>query len=104
MDRAEEEMRARRQRGCRNGERAARRNDVQRGEEERRRSRRTEQDQVQGRNDAAAAELCDLRERVRLAAAVLEDERRAGLHVDLLRSEVPRARELVIDQLADEVR
>ena len=61
MDRADEQVRARRQRG--RGERrfSACRYEVERTEEERRRCGRAEQDLIEGFDDPAAAELRHLR-------------------------------------------
>src|SRR6266545_2473646 len=103
MDRTEEEVRPGRQRRCRDSGRLPGRDEVERTEEECRRSWRAEQNLIQRADDTAAAELRDLRERVRLAAAVRHDERRALVNVYLLRREMPRAGELVIHELRDEI-
>src|SRR3954453_9293071 len=73
MDRTDEEMRRPRHQRARVDRRShAARHEVQRPDEERRWRLRSEQEHVDRRHDAAAAELRYRRERVRLAATVLE--------------------------------
>src|SRR3954451_24546143 len=104
MDRADEQIRPPRGQRARVDRRspAARHEGVRTGEERRWRER-PEQDEVERRRDAAPAELRHRRERVRLAATVVEPERTTGLDGDVVGREPPLGGELVIEKLSDEV-
>jgi hypothetical protein len=102
MDRADEQVRAWRQGAGGNRRLIARGHEVERTNEERWRCGRAEQDLVEAVDDPAAPELGDLREGVRLAAAILNGEGASGAQVHLWRREVPRAGELVLHQLLNE--
>src|SRR3954451_24592710 len=85
MDRTDEEMRRPRRKRARVERRShAARHEVERTDEERRWRQRPEQDLVDRRGDPAAAELRHRRERVCLAATVLEAERLTGLDGDVV--------------------
>jgi hypothetical protein len=75
MDRTEEQVRAGCQRGRRDRNRLADGKEVERAEEECWRGWSAGQDLIQPRDDPAPTELRDLRERVRLAATVRDNER-----------------------------
>src|SRR3954454_20902273 len=103
MDRTDEHVRPRTQPARVDRRSPAGRHEGVRTGEERLRRERPEQDEVERRRDAAAEETRHRRERVRLAATVVESESTTGLDGDVIGRESPLCGELVIDKLSDEV-